>query len=55
MDKAKTLGVVRHLLTFGAGFLVAQGFLEAGDVEAVVGAVTLLLGVGWSIFDKRAQ
>jgi hypothetical protein len=47
------LGVVRHLLTFGAGYLVARGFIDESTAEALVGAVLTLIGVGWSIYDKR--
>jgi hypothetical protein len=49
------LGVARHLLTFGAGYLVARGFIDESTAEALVGAVLTLIGVGWSIYDKQTR
>lgn len=49
------LGIARHLLTFGAGYLVAQGIIDESTAEALVGAVLTLIGVGWSIYDKKGR
>lgn len=46
-------GVVRHLLTFGGGFLVTNGSLGQSDMEAGVGAVITLVGIVWSVFNKK--
>ena len=46
-------GLVRHLLTFGGGFLVTNGTITDGDLQAVVGGVIAIGGVLWSIFTKR--
>lgn len=47
------MGVVRHILTAGAGILVTKGLIDAGQVEIIVGSLVGLLGVGWSIWAKR--
>jgi hypothetical protein len=47
-------GLVRHLLTFGGGFLVTNGTITDTDLQAVVGGVIAIGGVLWSIFAKRA-
>lgn len=47
------LGVLRHLLTFGGGYLVSSGSLSSGEADAVVGAVVTLAGFAWSIYEKR--
>lgn len=45
--------VVRHLLTaVGGGFFATYG-ISGSTLEAVVGAVSTLAGVAWSIYDKR--
>lgn len=45
--------IVRHLLTtVGGGFLVSFG-LAGATLDAVVGAVSTLAGVAWSIYDKK--
>ena len=46
-------GLVRHLLTFGGGFLVTNGTITDGDLQAVVGGVIAIGGVLWSIYTKR--
>jgi hypothetical protein len=55
MNKETILGIVRHVLTFGGGFLVTKGLADAGEVTELVGAVAAILGVVWSILDKRAK
>lgn len=42
------LGLIRHLLTFGGGFLVAKGYLDEASVSELVGALTTVIGVVWS-------
>jgi len=45
--------IVRHLLTtVGGGFLMSFGF-TGGTLDAVVGAVSTLAGVAWSLYDKK--
>lgn len=45
--------IVRHLLTtVGGGFLMSFG-ITGGTLEAVVGAISTLAGVAWSLYDKR--
>lgn len=53
MTREMVLGLVRHLLTFGGGLLVTKGVVDAGTVEAVVGAAITIGGAVWSVFDKR--
>ena len=49
------LGIFRHLLTIVAGWLVAEGWIEASQAETVIGAILALIGVGWSVLDKRRR
>jgi hypothetical protein len=47
--------IVRHLLTtVGGGFLMSFG-VTGGTLEAVVGAISTLAGVAWSLYDKRQK
>lgn len=46
-------GFVRHVLTFGGGYLVTNGTLSDADMQAGVGALVTLIGLGWSWFAKR--
>lgn len=49
MNKEQVLGVVRHVLTFGGGYVVAKGFLDEATMTAVVGAIITLGGALWSV------
>lgn len=53
MNKESILGVARHILTFGGGFLTTNGAISASELEIVIGALITIGGVVWSIFDKR--
>lgn len=41
--------IVRHLLTTFGGGAVFSGT----DVDAIVGALAVIIGIGWSIYEKR--
>ena len=53
MTNAMWIGILRHVLTAVGGSLVAKGTIDASSLEMVVGAVTTLVGVAWSIGNKR--
>jgi len=55
MNKDTVLGIVRHVLTFGGGFLVTKGVADAGEVTELVGALAAVIGVVWSILSKRSK
>lgn len=53
MNATIVQAIVRHLMTtVGGGFLMSFG-ITGGTLEAVVGAVSTLVGVAWSLYDKR--
>ena len=53
MNQTIVTAVARHLLTtIGGGFLMSFG-ISGTALEAVVGALSTLAGVAWSIYDKR--
>lgn len=41
--------LIRHGLTFGGG---AVG-LTGSDIDAAIGAIMTLVGLGWSIYNNR--
>lgn len=47
--------LVRHGLTTLGGVLIAKGVLDEGLVNELIGAVMTVLGVLWSLIDKRAR
>jgi hypothetical protein len=48
-------GLIRHVLTIGAGALASRGVIGENETETVIGAVLALLGIGWSAYDKRRK
>lgn len=46
-------GVVRHILTIGAGVLIQRGYLDESSAEAIIGGVLAIVGVVWSWRAKK--
>ena len=53
MNREEILGVVRHALTIMGGYLVSRGVVDEATITVAAGSVTSIIGVVWSIFDKR--
>lgn len=53
MSKAAILGVVRHILTFMGGFVAERGWSSGEEIQTAVGAVVTLIGLIWSVLNKR--
>ena len=53
MTLEKILGIIRHTLTFGGGFLVTSGYITESSLDAAIGALVTLIGVIWSVVDKN--
>jgi len=45
-------GLIRHLLTIVGGYYVAKDQIDQDSVNAVIGGITSLAGVAWSIHNK---
>jgi hypothetical protein len=43
------LGLIRHLLTMGAGALASNGVISSNQTEIVVGSAIGIVGVIWSV------
>lgn len=44
--------ILRHILTFGGGFVVAKGWISAEALPGVVGALVTIAGVIWGVVNK---
>ena len=49
------LGVVRHTLTSAGGALIAKGTVTSVALDQGVGAVITLIGIVWSIIEKKRK
>ena len=50
--KSAIIALLRHLLTFIGGTLVAKGLLDTETLQEIIGALITLLSVGWMTIDK---
>jgi hypothetical protein len=55
MLKPAILALIRQILTVAGTALVAKGFVQASEVEPLVGAVLTIGSVIWSVADKRGR
>ena len=53
MSKEAILGIVRHILTFGGGFVAERGLASGEEVTTAVAALVTLVGLVWSVLNKR--
>ena len=53
MNKDSILGIIRHILTFGGGFMTQRGIATDNEVTTGVSAAVTLIGVIWSILSKK--
>lgn len=44
--------ILRHVLTFGGGFIVAKGWISEGLMLEIVGAIVTVGGAVWAMFNK---
>ena len=55
MLKPAILALIRQVLTIAGTALVAKGFVQASDVEPLIGALLTIGSVVWSVADKRGR
>ena len=51
--KDQLLGLVRHVLTFVGGIIVAKGVVEANISEEIIGGLMTVIGGLWSVISKK--
>lgn len=55
MLKPAILALIRQVLTVAGTALVAKGYVEASQVEPLIGAMLTIGSVVWSVADKRGR
>ena len=48
LNQQRILGLIRHALTFGGGFLVASGKIDESSLTEGIAAAITLIGIVWS-------
>ena len=55
ISQEQFLGIVRHIVTFAGGVIVAKWRVDGATIETLGGVVVTLAGVIWSFAAKRVQ
>lgn len=55
MGNDAILALLRHGMTLAGGVLVTRGYIGAGDLDLIVGALLTIGSVAWSVIQKRRQ
>lgn len=48
-------GLLRHILTFGGGWLTAEGIADPEAAKELTGGIIAVAGAIWSIVDKKKR
>lgn len=55
MLKPAILALIRQVLTVAGTALVAKGYVQASELEPLIGALLTISSVIWSVADKRSR
>ena len=55
MLKPAILALIRQILTVAGTALVAKGYVQASEMEPLIGAMLTIGSVIWSVADKRGR
>ena len=55
MLKPAILALIRQVLSIAGTALVAKGFVQASDIEPLIGALLTIGSLIWSVADKRRR
>ncbi len=52
MNKEQKLGVIRHVLTFVGGILLAKGLVDESLMTDLIASIMVIIGGVWSVVAK---
>lgn len=52
MNWEQISSILRHILTFGGGFIVAKGWIDTETMTGIVGAIITIGGAIWALVNK---
>ena len=55
MLKPAILALIRQVMSVAGTALVAKGYVQASEIEPLIGALLTIGSVVWSIADKRGR
>lgn len=51
----KLLGLIRHVLTFVGGIIVAKGLVDENLSQEIIGGLMTVVGGVWSVLAKKPK
>jgi hypothetical protein len=51
--KPQISGIIRHILTFAGGIIVAKGLVSETLAVELVGSLSGIIGLVWSVLSKK--
>lgn len=51
--KDQLLGLIRHVLTFVGGIIVAKGLVDENLSQEIIGGLMTVVGGVWSVISKK--
>lgn len=54
MNKEQIMGLIRHVLTFVGGIIVAKGLASDAMSSELIGGIMTVVGATWSVLSKKA-
>jgi hypothetical protein len=55
MNWEQISSILRHILTFGGGFVVAKGWISETLMLEIVGVIVTVGGAVWAMFNKTSN
>ncbi len=55
MKIEQVMGIIRHILTFVGGVVVAKGLVDEALITEIIGGTLTLIGGIWSIISKKTK
>ena len=55
MNSAIFASLIRHILTATAGAYMVKYNIDGAAIDAIIGGLTALAGLGWSVWEKKTQ
>ncbi len=55
MKIEQVMGIIRHILTFVGGVVVAKGLVDEALITEIIGGTLTLIGGIWSIISKKQR
>lgn len=53
MSQEQVMGILRHVLTIIGGVIVSKGLTDEGTMTVIIGGLTAIAGIIWSVYSNK--